>query len=105
MKLENKVSKCHQKRRTFFLVIVPEKPVFVSSPFRPVSYWSQLVYGRGRVETRFYLSGIGVASLQSRPRLVTNTRRFAPVVMAIERLWPSVTPSIAQLTRSPQGTW
>ena len=35
-----------------------EKRVFVStfSPFCPVSFWSQLVYGRGRVETRFYLS-------------------------------------------------
>ena len=81
MKLENKVSKC-QKRRTFFLVIVPEKPVFVS-PFRPVSYWSQLVYGRGRVETRFYLSGIGVASLQSRPRLATNWLVLNCVVIGI----------------------
>ena len=33
-----------------------------------------------------YLSGIGVATLQSRPRLVTNPRRSAPEVMATERL-------------------
>ena len=62
-----------------------KKPVLVFI-FFAFSYWSQLVYGRGRVETHFYLSGIGVASLQSRPRLVTDTRRFAPVVMAIKRL-------------------
>jgi len=58
-------------------------------------------YDRWRVETCLHLSGIGVASLQSRPRLVTNTRHFAPVAMAIERQCPSVTPSITQLTRGP----
>ncbi len=80
--------------------ICSEKSVFVSIYLIcPVSYWSQLVYDRWRVETCLYLSGIGVASLQSRPRLVTNTRRFAPVVMAIERQCPSVTPAI---TRSPE---
>ena len=55
-----------------------EKPVFVSTflPFCPVSFWSQLVYSRWGVETRFYLfHGPGhferfwVATLQSRPRL------------------------------------
>ena len=37
--------------------ISSEKPVFVSTflPFCPVAFWSQLVYGRVRVETRFYL--------------------------------------------------
>ena len=57
--------------------ICSEKPVFVSTflPFCPVSFWSQLVYGCGRVETRFYLSGTGVATLQSRQRLVTNPLR------------------------------
>ena len=37
--------------------ICSEKRVFVSTflPFCPVSYWSQLVYGCVRVETRFYL--------------------------------------------------
>ena len=56
------------------------KYLFSFLPFCPVSFWSQLVYGCGRVETRFYLSGIGVATLQSRPRLVANPRRYAPVV-------------------------
>ena len=48
-----------------------EKPVFVSTflPFCPVSFWSQLVYASDGVESHFYLSGIGVATLQSRPRL------------------------------------
>ena len=57
--------------------VCSEKPVFVSTflPFCPVSFWSQLVYGCGRVETRFYLSGTGVATLQSRQRLVTNPLR------------------------------
>ena len=37
--------------------ICSEKYVFVSTflPFCPLSFWSQLVYGCGRVETRFYL--------------------------------------------------
>ena len=36
--------------------VCSEKPVFVSTflPFCPVSFWSQLVYSRWGVETRFY---------------------------------------------------
>ena len=45
-----------------------KKPVLVFI-FFAFSYWSQLVYGRGRVETHFYLSGIG--------------GRFAPVTAAV----------------------
>ena len=37
-------------------------------PFCPVSFWSQLVYGRDEVECHFYLfPKNGVATLQSRP--------------------------------------
>ena len=84
--------------------VCSENPVFVSTflPFCPVLFWSQLVYGCGRVETRFYLSGTGVATLQSRPRLVTNPRRSAPVAMATECIWLSVTPPITQPTRGPR---
>ena len=50
--------------------------------------FSFLIFALSHIGLNWYMavSGIGVASLQSRPRLVTNTRRFAPVVMAIERL-------------------
>ena len=58
--------------------ICSEKPVFVSTflPFCPVSYWSQLVYGRWRVETRFYLFHV-TRSLRE------VLGRYAPVTAAI----------------------
>ena len=54
-----------------------EKPVFVSTflPFCPVSFWSQLVYGCVRVETRFYLFH-GTRSLRE------VLGRYAPVTAA-----------------------
>ena len=57
--------------------ICSEKPVFVSTflPFCPVSYWSQLVYGCVRVETRFYLFH-GTRSLRE------VLGRYAPVMAA-----------------------
>ena len=58
--------------------ICSEKPVFVSTflPFCPVSYWSQLVYGCVRVETRFYLSH-GTRSFRE------DLGRYAPVTAAV----------------------
>ena len=66
--------------------ICSEKPVFVSTflPFCPVSYWSQLVYGCVRVETRFYLFH-GTRSLRE------VLGRYAPVTAAValtlDRFW------------------
>ena len=55
-----------------------KKPVFVSTflPFCPVSFWSQLVYGCVRVETRFYLFH-GTRSLRE------VLGRYAPVTAAV----------------------
>ena len=57
--------------------ICSEKPVFVSTflPFCPVSFWSQSVYSRWRVETRFYLFH-GTRSLRE------FLGRYAPVTAA-----------------------
>ena len=70
--------------------IVRQSEMILSKSYAKPPLRVAFLLGRVSPESCFYLSGVGVATLQSRPRLVTNPRRSAPEVMATERLWLSV---------------
>ena len=82
--------------------VCSEKPVFVSTflPFCPVSYWSQLVYGCVRVETRFYLFR-RMGSLRSShgrdPIETFGRRQIFPI--AFFQVWPRWSLTINRIGR------